>query len=458
MNGYTLISQPRHCTSRGGLIIFLLDKFNYTCKLRLKYDTWEGQFINVKKGDHLSKPITIGNIYRRPLDLVENYTQFIHEISPHLANMESGNTDVVIAGDYNIDLLKINDKPVISEYFDMLTSHSFFPKITLPTRLTNNNGTLIDNFLCKLTDCTLDTTSGVLLNKFSDHQPYFTVLNNLTSKHHIPHYVKITKNDKESINNFHRALATSNSLQSLDNTNTNDPNINFAILQESIQNAKNIHLPEKYVKFDKHKHKKSNWITSSIIKSIAFRDNLYKKYRRTDPNSPQYQAIKTNLNTFNNILRTTIRLTKKTYYEALFKKYKGDMKSTWKTINTILSRTKRKKKFPQYFKDGNNIITGKAAIANHFNSFFTNIGPNLSRLIETPNKNFNTYLRNKINSNFKFQTVNTDIINSIIDKLAPKSSTGYDGISTKLIKTVKNTLLNPITIIVNQIFNWNISK
>ncbi len=54
----------------------------------------------------------------------------------------------------------------------MITSNSFYPKITVPTRLSNNHGTLIDIFLCKLTENTLDTTSGVLINKFSDHQPY----------------------------------------------------------------------------------------------------------------------------------------------------------------------------------------------------------------------------------------------------------------------------------------------
>ncbi len=38
----------------------------------------------------------------------------------------------------------------------MLTSNSFYPKITVPTRLTNN---------CKLTNNTLDPTSGVLIKK-----------------------------------------------------------------------------------------------------------------------------------------------------------------------------------------------------------------------------------------------------------------------------------------------------
>ncbi len=37
-------------------------------------------------------------------------------------------------------------KNQIGEYFDMFTNHSFYPKITLPTRFSNKHGTLIDNF------------------------------------------------------------------------------------------------------------------------------------------------------------------------------------------------------------------------------------------------------------------------------------------------------------------------
>ena len=339
----------------------------------------------------------------------------------------------------------------------MLTGHSFYPKITLPTRLTNNNGTLIDNILCKLTECTLDTTSGILIDKLSDHQPYFIVCNNTISTHISPRFVKITNYDKESVNRFQQTLTTSHQLNNLNSTHTQDPNINFSILEETIQTAKNEHLPEKYVKFNKHKHKKSKWITQSLIKSITFRDKLHKRLRLTNKNTPLHHTLETNLKTFNNILRKTIRVTKKTYYETLFNKYKGDIKGTWKTINDILSRTKRKKNFPQFFRDGNNIITSKISIVNHFNSFFTNIGPNLSNAIKQPhNKNFKMFLNLNIESEFKFRNITTDTINSIIDKLAPKTSTGYDGISTKLIKTVKNAILLPVTIIINQMLTTGI--
>ena len=37
-------------------------------------------------------------------------------------------------GDFNIDLLKIHEKRLYSEYFDNLLSEGFHPKISLPTR------------------------------------------------------------------------------------------------------------------------------------------------------------------------------------------------------------------------------------------------------------------------------------------------------------------------------------
>ncbi len=93
-----------------------------------------------------------------------------------LEQYDSNSNEVIFTGNYNIDPLKINEKHKISDYFDILIEHNFHPKITVPTRLTNTKGTLIDNFLCKLSEATPNTTAGVLINKFSDHQPYFMLL------------------------------------------------------------------------------------------------------------------------------------------------------------------------------------------------------------------------------------------------------------------------------------------
>ncbi len=132
---------------------------------------------------------------------------------------------------------------------------------------------------------------------------------------------------------------------------------------------------------------------AKTIQSKQFRDNLYKKQKMTDPLSVGFGRLKINLNTYNKILKNSIRLAKKNYYENIFAKFKNDTRATWKTINEILNRTKRQKSFPCFFKDGNNIISNKMNIANKFNSFFINVGKNLNNAINMPhNKSFNDYL------------------------------------------------------------------
>ncbi len=77
-------------------------------------------------------------------------------------------------------------------------------------------------------------------------------------------------------------------------------------MHDVIQYAKTSHMPKKIVKFNKYKHKKSKWISHGIIKSIQTKDNMYKKYKMTDPNSTNYYTLKTNLKTYNTILKKSI--------------------------------------------------------------------------------------------------------------------------------------------------------
>ena len=134
----------------------------------------------------------MGNIYRPPRDLNVNYKQFIDEFSLLLSTFDQNNLEVIIAGDFNINLLKINQKEIFSEFFYSLTRHSFFPKITLLTRFSNLNGTLIDNFICKISQATLNSTSGILIKQFSDHQPYFIFIDATPLNKCPPKFVKNT--------------------------------------------------------------------------------------------------------------------------------------------------------------------------------------------------------------------------------------------------------------------------
>jgi exonuclease III len=144
LDNYELIHQGKSCSSKGGLVIYLNNKFESETKMTLnKYDTWEGQVIKVTKGG-LRKPNFIANIYRPPNNINEKYRKFTQELIPVLKSLEKIKADAIITGDFNIDLLKINEKEVFSDFFDVMTENSFYPKITLPTRFSNKHGTLIN--------------------------------------------------------------------------------------------------------------------------------------------------------------------------------------------------------------------------------------------------------------------------------------------------------------------------
>ena len=315
-------------------------------------------------------------------------------------------------------------------FYDILTANSYLPKITLPTTFTETSGTLIDNFFCKLTNITIESVAGILTKKFSDHQPYFILLNAIIEKPHMPKYIKIRVQSEYAFNNFKKGVQSSNIYDSLDNNSFANPNNNYNILINKLTQEKEIHMPDKIVKFKKHKHKKTTWITTGIIKSIKYRDNLYLRLKHTDPNTATYVDIKTNLRTYN--------------------------KKTWNTINKIIRKTANNNSIHNDLNVREE-LDSNILKANKFNTFFTEIGPKLANSITVTNKtNHNDYLKTEIDTVFQFQQVDeTDILN-IINNLTPKTSSGIDNLSIKHIKVIKYELAKPLTLITNQVLSSGI--
>ena len=128
------------------------------------------------QGNFLSKTFTIGNIYRSPTTRNEGLNVFIDEFTPIISRLDNCNNDIIIAGDFNINLLKLNENDMFSSFFDTVISHSLYPQITLPTRFTRTTGTLIDNLFRRLH--ILENTAGILTKQCSDHQPYYMIMHN----------------------------------------------------------------------------------------------------------------------------------------------------------------------------------------------------------------------------------------------------------------------------------------
>ena len=92
------------------------------------------------------------------------------------------------------------------------------------------------------------------------------------------------------------------------------------MINADILRAKNKHMPCKLVKLNKYKHKKSTWITQGLLKSIRYRDKLYKQLRLSNPNSLglHYDTLKFNLTTFQGCVLSAIGPS--VYYNFIYKR------------------------------------------------------------------------------------------------------------------------------------------
>lgn len=55
-----------------------------------------------------------------------------------------------------------------------------------------------------------------------------------------------------------------------------------------------------------------------------------------------------------------------------------NLKTTWKLINEIINTRKIKSSIPDSFKENEQISSDPKEIANKFNNYFVNVGPNLA--------------------------------------------------------------------------------
>ena len=132
--------------------------------------------------------VIIGCIYRHPKGRVDLFTE---EFEKTCQKISKEGKLCFVAGDFNINALN-RSHPHTVNYVNTILSENFIPHITVPTRLTENTATLIDNILVKhgkkLTDS--DILAGNLYCDISDHLPNFLLYGEQKPEKHRP-YVRI---------------------------------------------------------------------------------------------------------------------------------------------------------------------------------------------------------------------------------------------------------------------------
>ena len=276
ISGYGLITKHKKKRKEGGgLAIYIKNNLQYTIRTDLFFPEeithkMDCLFITVK--DTTNKDITIGTIYRSPSYPTEQ--TLTDNLAPIIDIISKEKGEIIICGDPNIDLLKINDSKT-NNFTDLFISKGLIPKITLPTRVTRTSATLIDHIFHRNNNN--ETVAGTITNKIADHYTNFILLKQTDFHQPIPSHPKTITSRKlnsKNISTINRALLAQNwdtVLQTQDTDTAYDATITL------YNTVLDTHAPLKTEKFKRHKHKIKNWITKSIIVSINTRNDMHKK-------------------------------------------------------------------------------------------------------------------------------------------------------------------------------------
>lgn len=354
--------------------------------------------------------------YRVTQYTVSAYTLFFKKLNELLTTLcNSNKKKVILCGDFNIDMLTKTKTTDTLKH--ILQSYNLKIEINEPTRLAS--GTCLDNVFHNMRGC----TSKVVELALSDHCAQILtcpVKKSYTFKHW---YVVKRDYSEENVKKFEEYLK---SISFNEVYASDDANEAFQKFYEIFQLLYLLCFPKIRVKFSTSlKHK---WLSKGLKKCSRRKRELLWNYRRSHS-----KESKIKFKEYAKRFKAIIKLTQKSQNNYFINTSDNKCKATWNIINK--SKSRNMKEYINKINDNGHILTDPRDISQSFNNYFinqislTDINTNSNNSIK-----FNT---NNNNSNSLFMKPTTpDEIFTIIKSLKNTKSTGYDEITTDIIKRV----------------------
>ena len=431
----------------GGALLYLDKTINYTTRDDLLlYKTKELESIFVEIIQPKGKNLIVGCIYRHPHMEITEFNE--HFLTKLISNLKKEKKDVLLLGDFNIDLLKYDSQVAVASFLDKMYANAMIPYITGPTRITVKTQSLIDNIFTSLV--AENTISGNITTTFSDHFCQFISLQ-------IPYKIKTTRKETYARNfrhfdkiAFSEDIKNHNWLETLQIIK-NDVNLSMKIFEDTVNTLLDTHVPIKKLSNQDLLQKSKPWITKGLVKSIKVKNVMYRKMMRArDP--IRKENLHKNFKDYKNRLTKLSRLSKANHYNNFFIENKNNLLKTWEGVKAIINSKKKTRQDINSIKHDGKILTDKKQISEVLNNYFTTIPKEIEEKVVKPKTNFNSYLQNPtLNSFFMTPTTSEEIENKIAS-LRNNKANGPASIPTKVLKECKHELSKPLEIIINLSF------
>ena len=445
--GYNkFIFEPTQST-HGGTGFYVNKNMNFIERKDLNINSinnCEACFIEIKFQN--KKNLIIGCLYRHPTSPVSVKDFNNGYLVPIIQKLNLENKQIMLVGDFNIDLLKINSNNDSNDFYNTLTSCLLTPFILQPTRLASK--TLIDNIFFNSLE--YQSYSGNLLIEISDHLMQFLVLEGFIKEKSVPK-LNLYKRDFSSFNeNEFNETILDLDWDDLIKLHNNDPNFSFNKFHNTITYYLDEFAPYKKITKKDYKLKFKPWISNEILNLIHERDKLFKLYvNEVDPvlKVLAHSNYKKNRNQATQLKRES----KSSYFTKFFEDNFNKTSEIWKGIRTLVNIKSNNNSIINLLDENNNIINDQKIIANKFNNYFTSIGPNIEKKIPNVNGNYSDYLNNinTIGKSFYLSPTTSEEIDKLIDSLDINKSSGPNSIPVFILKIMKPFFSKWLSILIN---------
>ena len=218
-------------------------------------------------------------------------------------------------GDYNINLFNIDKHAASQDFADAMFSHSFFPTITKPTRVTDKSATLIDNIFYNNYVQNSRSLAGILYTDISDHFPVYHIVYSDDA----PLVDNSFKKRIYSMTNMERFSSIMNEKNCNSVLHSNDAQNAYTAFHNEFSDVYNTCFPVKV--FKRGYRTRKPWLSDGIKTSIKAKNKSYRQYKRSG-NTEHEMLHKQHRNKLNKLLFEA----EKEHNETLLNETKNNLK------------------------------------------------------------------------------------------------------------------------------------
>ena len=447
LSGYSFVHTPSD-SNAGGVGLYISNSVVYKprndlSEMLFSSKSLESIFIEIFHKHR--KNILVGCIYKHPhMDVGEFNSLYI---SPFLSKVSLENKNLILLGDFNINLLQSDSDSNFTDFLDLLSSFLITPSITLPTRITDRSSTLIDNIFVSLKSSS--SISGNLTTSLSDHLPQFLLLNISQKSHPKNHlfYRSWTNFDKTKFSRDFNNLDW-NKILSLENGDTNQSFDSFFL---HFSNLFDQHVPVVKLSKRQTKTKGKPWVTKGILTSMKIRDNLFSDFIKCS-SSDLKLYLHSRYKTYRNRIVSLLRLSKKFHYRRFFALNSYNLKKTWEGVREIISKSSKCKEEINLNLNGE-LTSDPVLVTEAFNNYFSTIADKLREKVPQTSQHFSKWLKNPNPRSFFLNPVSPNDVSEVISSFKKGKSTGPNSIPLAIFNAVHDTLSVILSKLVNISFS-----